>query len=150
MRKFEMVKKEFRKYSEDEVNLPIRSTKNSAGYDMFSPVDIVIPAGKVETVWTNIKVACNSDEFVMVCVRSSMGKRGVSLANDVGIVDSDYYSNPSNDGNIGVMLRNNSDVDFVISKGDKIAQAIFMKYLTVDDEVVSDKERVSGFGSTGK
>ena len=150
MRKFEMVKNEFRKYSQDDVSLPVRSTMNAAGYDMFSPIDIVIPAGKVETVWTNIKAACNPDEFIMICVRSSMGKKGISLANDVGIVDSDYYSNPSNDGNIGVMLRNNTHEDFIITKGDKIAQAIFMKYLTVDDEVVSNNQRVSGFGSTGK
>ena len=86
----------------------------------------------------------------MVCVRSSMGKKGVCLANDVGIIDSDYYSNPNNDGNIGVMLKNTSSTSFEIKAGDKIAQAIFMKYLVVDDDIPANNIRTSGFGSTGK
>lgn len=150
MRKFEVVKDEHIKYDNFDIKLPVRSTINAAGYDLFSPVDIVIPAGKVKTVWTNVKGACNPDEFIMICVRSSMGKKGISLANDVGIVDSDYYSNTSNDGNIGVMLRNNTTEDFNISVGDKIAQAIFMKYLIADNDNVVSNVRTGGMGSTGK
>ena len=150
MRKFEAVKEEHLKYGVKEVTLPIRSTINSAGYDIFSPIDITIAPNTIETVFTNVKAICNSDEFIMVCVRSSMGKKGVCLANDVGIIDSDYYSNPNNDGNIGVMLRNTSDTPFEIKAGDKIAQAIFMKYLVVDNDVPSNNIRISGFGSTGK
>lgn len=150
MRKFEVVRKDCLKYDKEPPMLPIRSTKNSAGYDMFSPVDIVIKSGSCETLWTNVKATCNEDEYFMVCVRSSMGKKGIILANGVGIIDSDYYSNESNDGNIGLMLRNLSNEDFVITRGDKIGQAIFMKYLFTDDDVPSDNIRKSGFGSSGK
>lgn len=150
MRKFEVVKEEHKKYGVKEVTLPIRSTINSAGYDMFSPIDITIEPNTIETIFTNVKAICNSDEFIMVCVRSSMGKKGVCLANDVGIIDSDYYSNPNNDGNIGVMLKNTSSIPFEIKAGDKIAQAIFMKYLVVDNDVPANNIRTSGFGSTGK
>ena len=150
MRKFEAVKEEHLKYGVSSVTLPIRSTINSAGYDMFSPIDITIEPNTIETVFTNVKATCNSDEFIMVCVRSSMGKKGINLANDVGIIDSDYYSNPNNDGNIGVMLKNSSSVPFEIKAGDKITQAIFMKYLVVDDDVPANNIRTSGFGSTGK
>lgn len=149
MRKFEIVKKDFIKYGAEDVILPQRSTRFSAGYDMRSPSDIIIPAGKIETVWTNVKVMCNNDEFVMICVRSSVGRKGISLANDVGIIDCDYYGNPSTDGNIGIALRNNTNEDFVIKKNDKIAQAIFMKYLTIDDEGVVGAVRTGAFGSTG-
>ena len=150
MRKFEIVKDEFIKYGEKDVVIPHRSTKFSAGYDMYSPSDVIIPAGGIGTVWTNIKVACNSDEFVMICVRSSIGRKGLCLANDVGIIDSDYYGNPETDGNIGIMLRNTTTNDFAIKKGDKIAQAIFMKYLTVDGEEEILASRRGAFGSTGK
>ena len=128
MRKFEAVKQDCIKYGVSSVTLPVRSTINSAGYDMFSPIYIVVQPNTIETVFTNVKAICNPDEFIMVCVRSSMGKKGVCLANDVGIIDSDYYGNPNNDGNIGVMLKNTSATPFEIKAGDKIAQAIFMKY----------------------
>ena len=150
MRKFESVKREFIKYDAVDVQLPIRSTKNAAGYDFYSPVDLVIASNEIKIVWTNVKFTCNADEYLMLCVRSSMGKKGIILANGVGIIDSDYYSNDSNDGNVGLMLRNLSNDDFAISRGDKIGQAIFMKYLIVDDEEEITEERIGGFGSTVK
>jgi len=149
MRKFEIVDKNHLKYGVTEVKLPQRSTTNSAGYDLCSPIDIEIKPNSIETIFTNIKACCNNNEFIMICVRSSMGKKGISLANDVGIIDSDYYNNPSNDGNIGIMLRNNTSESFFIKSGDKIAQAIFMNYLVVDDDIPSNVIRNSGFGSTG-
>ena len=148
MRKFEAVKNEFLKYDATDIQLPIRSTKNAAGYDFCSPVDMVIPAGEICIVWTNVKFTCNADEYLMLCVRSSMGKKGVRLANGVGIIDSDYYSNESNDGNIGFMLHNFGKADFVIGKGDRIGQGIIMKYLIADEDNVSSSVRSGGIGST--
>lgn len=148
MRKFEAVKNEFIKYNEYEVKLPIRSTNNSAGYDFYSPVDLVIAPNEIKVIWTNVKFICNSDEYLMLCVRSSMGKKGVRLANGVGIIDSDYYSNESNDGNIGFMLHNFGKDEFVISKNDRIGQGIIMKYLTADDDNVASSNRIGGIGST--
>lgn len=148
MRKFEIVQDFAIKYNEKSVKLPSRATKFSAGYDLSSPTDIIIPAGKIETIWTNIKAVCNDNEFMLMCVRSSLGRKDICLANDIGVIDRDYYSNPNNDGNIGVALKNRGTEDFVIHKGDKIAQIIFVPYLTIDNEEEIINERQGGYGST--
>jgi len=150
MRKFETVSDKFLQYGEKEVKFPYRATKNSAGYDFFSPIDIVIPPTKIQLIWTNIKAQFNQDEVLMLFVTSKIGKNGVMMANGTGIIDSDYYSNQNNDGNIGFMLYNFGSSDYVIKKGDKIGQGIFMKYLSVDDEKEITEKRVGGFGSTTK
>ena len=150
MRKFEVVKEEFRKYEANGVELPIRSTKCAAGYDFYSPTDEIVKAGEVKTIWTNVKFTCEEDEYLLLCVRSSMGKKCIRLANGVGIIDGDYYSNPDNDGNIGFMLHNFGTFDYVIKRGDRIGQGIIMKYLVSDDDNCSNSTRQSGFGSTNK
>lgn len=150
MRKFEIVKDEAIEYGEKDIIMPKRATKNSAGYDICSPTDIVIPAGGIVTVWTNLKACCNENEFILLCVRSSMGRKDICLANDIGVIDGDYYSNPSNDGNIGVALKNRGTKDFQIHKNDKIAQIIFVPYLKVDNEEEVNSTRSGGYGSTNK
>lgn len=150
MRKFEVVRDDAIMYGQKDVIMPKRATINSAGYDICSPTDIVIPAGEIVTVWTNLKACCNDDEFILLCVRSSMGRKDICLANDIGVIDGDYYSNPDNDGNIGVALKNRSSKDFVIHKNDKIAQILFMPYLKVDNEETVTGVRGGGYGSTTK
>ena len=150
MRKFEVVRDDAIRYGQKDVIMPKRATINSAGYDICSPTDIVIPAGEIVTVWTNIKACCNDNEFILLCVRSSMGRKDICLANDIGVIDGDYYSNPDNDGNIGVALKNRGSKDFVIHKNDKIAQILFMPYLKVDNEETVTGVRGGGYGSTTK
>ena len=92
----------------------------------------------------------NGDEYLAILVRSSMGfKYNVRLCNQVGIVDSDYYNNPDNEGHIFVALKNEGDKVFKVEKGDRYAQGIFQKYLLTDDDD-ADGERTGGFGSTNK
>ena len=88
-----------------------------------------------------------NDEFLMIDVRSSMGGKFM-LANTIGIIDSDYYSNPDNDGNIGIFLKNISNDTQVIKKDDRIAQGIFVKYLKADNDYYSSNLRKGGHGST--
>ena len=71
------------------------------------------------------------------------------MANSVGVIDKDYYGNPDNDGHFMFAFFNIRDEDTIIKKGDVIGQAIFQKYLTVDDDT-ADGERIGGFGSTDK
>lgn len=156
VRGFEPVSKEFRKaYSQDvddsEIVLPLRKTIGSAGYDFIATNDYIIEAnGRSAIIWTDVKVYMNPDEVFNIYVRSSLGiKHGLSLANGTGIIDSDYYSNPDNDGNIGICLRNNTDEDFVIKKGDYLVQGMFINYL-VADNCNSNETRTGGVGSTGK
>ena len=130
---------------------PHRSTKHSAGYDFISPIEIIIPAHGMAKIPTGIKAQMNEDEVLYIYSRSSIGfKTAIRLSNVVGVVDCDYYNNPDNEGHIFIKFFNPTDKDYQIDVGDKIAQGIFTKYLTVDDEEEIETERTGGLGSTGK
>ena len=148
MRKFEVVKDEFIKYDNKNITLPVRATKSSVAYDFYSPIDYVLKSGERKLIFTNVKAQFNEDEALILAVRSSMGKSGICLANGIGIIESDYYSNEGNDGNLGFFLYNFSEEDYVIKVGDKIGQGFFTKYLTVDNEEEIAATRKGGFGST--
>lgn len=148
MRKFEIVKKEFIKYDSNEINLPQRSTKHSVCYDFYSPITITLPAHKITLVWSNVKAIFNENEGLILATRSSMGAKGIMLANGIGIIESDYANNPSNDGNLGFLFFNTNDTDYVINKGDKMGQGMFINFLTIDNEEDILEDRKGGFGST--
>ena len=136
------------------INMPVRKTKYSAGYDVEAAEDCVVPAfkaGQAPTlVKTGIKAYMPEDEYLMLCNRSSNPKKkGLVLSNGVGIVDADYYGNPDNDGAIMYAFYNFFAEDVQIKKGDVIGQAIFQKYGIVDNDSAQG-ERVGGFGSTNK
>ncbi len=141
-------------FENSNINLPVRSTKNSAGYDVEAAEDCIIPAfkpgQKPTLVKTGIKAYMESDEVLILANRSSNpGKKGLILANSIGVVDSDYYGNPDNDGHIMYAFFNFKAEDIEIKKGDRIGQAIFQKYLVTDDDIAQG-ERTGGFGSTNK
>ena len=141
-------------FENDGINLPVRKTKCSAGYDIEAAEDCIIPSFKKgmkpTLVKTGLKAYMMEDEVLILANRSSNpGKRGLILANSIGVVDSDYYGNPDNDGHIMFAFFNIKDEDVEIKKGDAIGQGIFQKFLTVDDDV-AEGERMGGFGSTSK
>ena len=150
-RGFKVVKDECRKHPEVEIKLPKRGTKHSAGYDICTPVDILIPShGFSEPIQTDIKAYMGEDEVLKIYPRSSIGfKKKLMLVNTTGIIDSDYYENPDNDGNIGFAFYNMSDVDVLIKAGERVLQGIFTKYLITEDDN-ADEVRTGGTGSTGK
>ena len=150
MRKFEQVDLKFMKYNSDPVKLPVRSTKTAVCYDFFCPTDITLPAGKITTVWTNVKAYYGADEGLFLATRSGMGAKGITLANGVGIIESDYADNPSNGGNLGFLLYNLTETDYQLKKGDKMGQGFFAKFLTVDNEGEILTTRSGGFGSTNR
>mgnify|MGYP004543604547 CR=1 FL=1 len=131
--------------------LPERGTKYSAGYDFYCPTEVEIQPHQLKLIKTGIK-AYFPDDFVLKLYNRSSNpkKKGVMLANSVGIVDSDYYGNADNDGEIGFMFYNFTGVPVVFNAGDKLGQGIFEKYYTVTDEKEVTNEREGGFGSTGK
>ena len=147
-RRFEVVSKVYRKTT-GEIILPTRATKCSVAYDFYSPVPVTIPPMQSVMIWTDVKAEFNTDEALLINVRSSMGKHPIMIANTQGWIESDYYSNPDNDGNIGVRLFNLSTEPYVVRVGNRIAQGMFIKYLTADNGN-TDTERVGGFGSSGK
>lgn len=141
-------------FEDKQINLPVRKTKYSAGYDVEAAEDTVIPAFKPgiapTLVKTGLKAYMQDDEMLCLYNRSSNPKKkGLILANSVGIVDKDYYGNPDNDGHIMFAFYNINSTDTFVKKGDCIGQAIFEKFLISDNDN-ADGERIGGFGSTNK
>lgn len=150
-RGFEVVNENHRKFKHSNIILPKRSTKYSAGYDFYSNEEIIIAPNQQYTFWTDVKAYMLPDEFLGIHVRSSIAiKSHLVLKNQEGIIDSDYYSNIDNDGNIGICLKNVGVGNIIVKVNDRIAQGIFQKYLTIDDEEVIEQLRSGGVGSTDK
>ncbi len=158
MRKFFKISfDEFKKQVSDDkdlynsIILPKRSTKLSAAYDIRSVDNLTINPGESKILNTGLKVCMNDDEVLYIFSRSSLGyKHDVFLTNCVGVIDADYYNNKDNEGHFKVKLTNNGKEDFVINVNDRVAQGVFMKYLTVDDEDEIINERIGGIGSTDR
>lgn len=149
VRGFEVVAAAHRK-TEGEVTMPLRGTKTSAGYDFVATETFMIEPFRKCFFWTDIKAYMQPNEYLSLKVRSSTGnKKDLMLSNTEGVIDSDYHSNPDNDGNIGIGLRNVGLGPVLISKGERVVQAIFRTYLE-SDNCNSENERIGGYGSTGK
>lgn len=157
-------------YEDKGVNLPKRQTKHAVGYDLETCEDIIIPSMwkavfenfkkilsgntdyleiKPTAIFTGVKAYFCTDEVMILANRSSGPKKaGLILANSIGIIECDYYSNPENDGNIIFQFYNFFPVDITIKKGDRIGQAYFQKFLVTDDDQ-AEGSRKGGIGSTG-
>lgn len=162
-------------YTNTSIELPERATKHAAGYDFKAAEDVVIP-----TIWnvlfrhqgieltdhfpednhaflastlvpTGIKAYMQDDEYLQLANRSSNPiKNQLAMPNGVGIIDADYYGNAKNEGHIYFQFINYGPVDYVIKKGDRIGQGIFMSYLKADEDKSEGVLRSGGFGSSGK
>ncbi len=148
VRGFEIVKG----YEDRDIHIPVRKTAKSAAYDLEAAEDIVLPSfkkgDKPVLIPTGLKAYMQSDEVLYLFPRSSGPKKqGISFPHSVGVIDADYYGNVDNDGHIFIQVINLKDEDVVIKKGDAVAQAIFQKFLLVDDDN-AEGIRVGGFGST--
>ncbi len=133
----------------EEIKLPKRATKGSAGYDFFAVEDIELKPGETVKVPTGIRVRIDEGWVLKIYPRSGLGfKFRLQLDNTVGIIDSDYY-NSSNEGHIMIKITNNSLEGKTVSvkQGEAFAQGVFVEYgITVDDD--ADGVRDGGFGST--
>ncbi|EOT40168.1 MULTISPECIES: dUTP pyrophosphatase [Enterococcus] len=154
-----------------EIHLPKRATNHAAGYDFEAACDVVIPSiwheglltglkalkAKDESkflkpvlVPTGIKAYMGEDEFLQLANRSSNPlKRFLVLTNGVGVIDSDYYDNPDNEGHIMFQFTNFGLTDVTIKKGERIGQGIFLPFLKADQDT-TNALRTGGFGSSNK
>ena len=135
----------------EDICLPKRATKGSAGYDFFAPIDITLKPGETIKIPTGIRVKIE-DGWVLKCYpRSGLGfKYRMQLNNTVGIIDSDYYFS-SNEGHIFTKITNDSNEGktIEIKKGQGFMQGIFVEFgITYDDDVQDVRD--GGFGSTTK
>ena len=148
-RGFKVVSDEHRKHKNTEIQLPTRGSKISAGYDFYSPIDMEIQPHQKVCIWSDVKSYMQEGEVLLLFVRSSIGiKRGLRLSNSTGVIDSDYYSNKDNDGNIGIALHNYTDKIVKIEKGERVCQGVFIPFLVADNGN-TDIERNGRVGSTG-
>ena len=155
MRKFEKIsEKQFRddfvnfNVEYNDIKLPVRKTKNSAGYDFYIPFDTIINPNETILIPTGIKVIMNENEFLGIYVRSGLGtKYNLRMCNQVGIIDADYYNNIENEGHIFIKMQNEGNETVYLKKSDRVAQGIFQKYYITDFDQV-DKIREGGLGST--
>ena len=130
------------------VNLPKRATKGAAGYDFECAIDTICPAHKITLIPTGIKAQIDTGYYLQLAVRSSTPKKkGLILANGIGIIDEDYYNNPDNEGHIMFQVYNITDSDVTIPTGERIGQGTFIKYAITDDDI-AEGLRIGGFGST--
>ncbi|MDT8336793.1 MAG: dUTP diphosphatase [Candidatus Izemoplasmatales bacterium] len=144
-RGFEIVSK----YYNQDILLPERKTMGSAGYDIACAKDTVIEPNNFKFVPTGIKAFMGKDEVLQVYPRSSLSfKKHLVKLNSVGIIDSDYYNNLDNEGEIMLILYNYGTEKVLLKKHERIAQGLFMKYLTIDNDETEVK-RLGGLGSTG-
>lgn len=133
----------------NELKLPKRATKGSAGYDFYTPIDVYLKAGETIKIPTGIRCEMNESWVLMIYPRSGLGfKFRLQLNNTVGVIDSDYFYS-DNEGHIFIKMTNDSNEDKVVDvkKGQGIAQGIFMQYGIVEDDEVTEV-RNGGFGST--
>lgn len=130
--------------------LPKRSTKNSAGYDFFAIEELVIKPRQIIKIPTGYKAKFSSDEALLVLMRSSLGfKYNLRLTNQVGLIDSDYYDNESNEGHIWVSIQNEGDQEITINKNMAYSQGVFIKFLITDNDEAT-VIRTGGYGSTDR
>ena len=135
----------------DNIQLPKRATKGSAGYDFFSPQHFSLEPGKTITIPTGIRVEMEEGWVLKCYPRSGLGfKFRLQLNNTVGIIDSDYFYS-DNEGHIFVKMTNASNEGKIVNVNEGVAfmQGIFVEYgITYDDDV--EEIRNGGFGSTTK
>lgn len=133
----------------DGINIPMRATIGSAGYDFQSPMTFSLPPRETIKLPTGIRTKIDDGWVLKIYPRSNLGfNYRLQLDNSVGIIDSDYYFS-NNEGHIFIKITNDTHQNKIVSirSGDKFAQGVFVEYgITYDDNVY--KIRNDGFGST--
>src|SRR5574337_62014 len=126
IRRFEVVTK----YKNAGINIPKRSTEHSAGYDIEAAETVSFAPGEIKLIPTGLKAYMQTGEVLYLYDRSSTPrKKGLVLANSVGVIDSDYYDNPNNEGHIFSQCLNITDKTVTVTKGERIIQGVFMPFL---------------------
>ncbi len=133
-----------------DVPLPSYGTNESAGFDLAAAHDLTIAPRSIALVRTGLVIEVPSGHFLAIFARSSTPlKRGLVVANGVGVVDPDYCG-PTDE--IMIQLLNVTDVDVSVRRGDRLAQAIVLAAPRVTWDDVADIRMTArgGFGATGK
>ena len=131
------------------IGLPEPATGGAAGFDLAAAVDIEIPPHSIRLVGTGLVIGVPNGHFLGVFARSSTPlKRGLMVANGVGIIDSDYCG-PADE--IKIQVLNITDAPVTVVRGDRLAQGIVLPCPRVEWDEVDEMSVPTrgGFGSTG-
>lgn len=136
----------------ENIQLPRRATYYSAGYDFVSPITVTLKPGELIKIPSGIKCKIEIPGlYLELHMRSSMSIKGLSIGHgSTSVIDADYYDNENNEGMILLPIKNNTDEDITINKGDKIVQGIFTNYYIIDNDSPVANKRFGGVGSTGR
>lgn len=128
--------------------LPAKHTKGAVAYDVYSRLQLTIKPQTVAYIPLNVALQLPDDYWVMIAARSSLHKRGLWLANSIGVVDSDYSGN---EDEYMAAVYNFTHQDVVVQKGDRVAQLIIMPVIASALNEVDElkKQNRGGFGTTG-
>ena len=131
--------------------LPERATTDSVGYDMFCAKTTVVEPHTIALIPTGVKCYLKNwtRSWLMLALRSSAPrKKGLMLANGVGVIDADYVDNEDNEGHIMIQVYNFTDKAVTVAEGERIAQGIVMPMMTLQEDNTTGASRNGGFGST--
>lgn len=137
------------KRTSDSAQLPTYGTAGAACFDLYADDTVSIWPGKAATIKTSVAFEIPDGHVMLVYSRSGHGfKSGVRLANCTGVIDSDYRNE------VMVRIKNDGSEVFVVTIGDRIAQAMITpveKYEFIEVDTLSDTARgLGGLGSTGR
>ena len=135
----------------EQIKLPKRATKGSAGYDFYAPMTFSLKPGETIKIATGIRARMDESWVLKLYPRSGLGfKYRLQMNNTVGIIDSDYYYS-DNEGHIFVKITNDSNEgkSVTVDAGTGFVQGIFLEYGITEDDDASEI-RNGGFGSTTK
>ena len=125
------------------------ATPGSAAFDLAAAETIDVPPGQIRLVGTGLVIAVPSGHFLAILARSSTPlKRGLVVANGVGVIDADYCGP---DDEVKVQVLNVTNATVTVAPGDRIAQAIVLQAPRVEfEEAEATAPSRGGFGSTGR
>lgn len=137
-------------YKNNNISIPKRQTKFSAGYDFEAATDILLNPMEITMIPTGVAAKFPSNEVLLIFPRSSLAiRKKLVLVNGVGVIDSDYFKS-DNQGHIMFPVLNYSKEIVEIKKGERLMQGIFLKFKKVSQEILSNNLRTGGFGSSDK
>lgn len=143
------------KHSYTNIKIPTRGSEYSAGYDFYLPYDFTLESGQ-SIILTGIRWDCLNEDTAInralfLFARSSTAKKyGFALMNRVGIVDMDYCQ-ATNEGHIMLLVDRKAALStYEFEAGERLAQGVIMPFMIDPSDKIVGKDRVGGFGSTGK
>ncbi len=129
--------------------LPEYHTPGAVAFDLYTRIDETIKPKEIKLLPTNIIVATPPDHMLMIAARSSLAKKkGLIMMNGIGVIDQDYCGS---EDEIKLLVHNFTDQDVAVTRGERLAQGIFVKIEKAkweETETTTEASR-GGFGSTG-